>query len=643
MPREARNTYRASTHTRVLVAFYTDEANGLHLPEPVQTHPRLGTIVGFTTSKSLGPASGQWTLTIKKPAGPRSALRDLWRDPEDVWVRIKVMVDGQIIDTMLGLVDSVGEDTARSGMGQRAETYTISGRDFGKVFESTELFVNFFHRPEDALRSAGALTATFLEKIIGTPEHFVRVLLEEWVGNSGTAEAQWMLPAGLGAGSFYRSLLEGGRVRGIERMDRLVNGEAISPSLFQVDQTGGKLWDVLQEYSNGIMNELFVDLGPSTGAGLRDLETLVPKVYLRERPFPTRSSDGRTTSHTKWDQLRTHVLEPDDVKRRQIAKGGAAHRFNYWLIQLEGIGTEGFNVAEILQRGVDGVPYGHPGNIPIYNTESIQKHGLRRYLATTRFIPFQEGLPDLENFFRLCAAWLKKLHDWYVVAPLELSGRIETTRIMPEIRIGERVEERRAEGTITYYVESVEHRYEYPGPGSTTLTLTRGEYDDDDLLAYVYEQYDNPRALTERERCFIPPDADIDETLDLLAEGCGFETPTGDVVGFTSREEDLGIVEGEDFTVDDGSTQRTLEAERDGSSPRAAEPDAPAIEDPGMQRTLDDTDTNVGTAEEVPTPNETTPERGEPVLDRGTLERGEPIESVDEFTDPIEGLEDAGF
>jgi hypothetical protein len=121
MPLASRETYRQGTHTRVAAAFYTDEANGLHIPEPVQSHGSLGTILSYDYQKSMGGAAGTWSLTIKKPKrmGARSALRDLWRDPEDVWVRIKVIVDGQPIERVLGMIDTVKEDTARAGSGAR--------------------------------------------------------------------------------------------------------------------------------------------------------------------------------------------------------------------------------------------------------------------------------------------------------------------------------------------------------------------------------------------------------------------------------------------------------------------------------------------------------------------------------------------
>jgi hypothetical protein len=614
MPREHRRTYTRMAHTRVAVALHTDERGGLNIPSPVYAHPLLGKIIACSTHKEFGSASGTWSLTIKKSPelGSRSALRAFWRDPEDVWVQLYFDVDGQRAYTMLGLVDTINEDTKRSGNGERAETYTINGRDFGKVFEQQELFVNFHHAPERPLLSQSELTSTWMDKILGTPEAFVRTLLEVWVGNNGVAEQQWLLPSSLGGGYLYGML-----AKRIERMKNTVNGETLSPTLFQLDQTGGKLWDVLQEYSHGLLNEMWVDLAPKAGANPKELHNWVPAFYLRERPFPTRSPNGATTITHKWHGLRAHVLRPGDVNGRQIAKGGASQRYNYWQLQMQGIGTEGFNVDEILQNGIDGIEPGFPGNLPIWNNDSIARHGLRRYTASTKFVPFWDQKRQA-IFHRLAGEWLKRVHDWYVVAPFELSGQITTTRVMPEIRVGELLVEERAEGRITYYVEGVAHDWSFPGTGRTTLTVTRGEYEGDDLLDYVYDQYANPQTLSAREQCFLPHDAEFDELIQGLARGC--------------RERAVNVDEGEGFTVEDGGAgeqgeQTALESERSDFEP---EPEAPIVEDEGMERALESEE--VGTAEEIPSPNEPPPQ--EPTLDREQLERGDPID-----TSGLDGLD----
>ena len=647
MPRETRNTYTSSSHTRVLVSFHTDPRNGLNIEEPVLSHPALGTILSVHTKKGFGAASGTFTIKIKKNArvlGARSALRDLWRDPEDVWVRIKWSVDGQIIDGLLGMIDTIRETTGRSEGGRRSETYEITGRDFGKVFEITEVWVNFFHNPERVLRSVRHLTSTGLENLIGTPAHFIRVLLEIWISNNGAAEAQFVLPRSLG-GVVFDSILS---KDGIENMSGFVNGQTVSPTLFQIDQAGGKLWDIMQEYSNGLMNELYVDLVPRGS----DLENMVPTVILRERPFPIRSDDNSTTSHTKWNGLRTHTLLPGDIKSRDIAKGSSANRYNYWSIHMQGVGTEGFNVEEILQRGVEGASSGVPGNIPIWNEASIRKHGARRYMAQTRYLPFYKQSEvtaddEAEHFFRLAARWLKKVHDWFVVAPFELSGQLTTTRVQPEIRIGHRIKEVRAEGTIVYYVEEVSNRYAYEGGGSTTLMVTRGEYEDDDLLDFVYEEYDRTSgALTEFEQCFVvdpqgpllPTEVVSQELIDQLARGCVFRAPRINIGEGDPTSTGLGEITDEvgfDFVAE----PRLLEQERDGTQLREEDPDQQLSRETTV---LDDSEPTVGEPGVIPPPGETADSGrrpNDPPLDQQAAERGQPIDDgFDPSNDPLFGL-----
>ena len=649
MPRETRITYEQATHTRALVSFHTDQDNGLNIGTPVRSHPRLGKIIHVSTRKSLGSASGTFTIRVKKDRdalGPNSALRapphGWWRDPEDVWVKIKWQVDGQIIDGMLGMIDSVREITERTGGGQRSETYEITGRDFGKVFEVTEVFVNLFHAPGEPIQRLTSLLDTWLENLIGTPAHFVRVLIEAWIGNYGAAEAQFTLPPSLG-GTAFDSILS---KAGIEDMCGSVNGLTLGTAMLQIDQSGGKLWDLMQEYANGVMNELYVDLAPNALASSdqgRDLEDMVPTVFLRERPFPIRSDDGRTTNNTKWNGLTTHTLALGDVRTRGPAKGGASNRFNYWTIHLQGVGTEGFNVQEILQRGIDGVENGVPGNIPIWSNGSISKHGVRRYMAQTRFIPFyaqgELAQEDRENFFRLSARWLKKCHDWFAIAPFELSGQISTTRLQPEIRIGHRVREVRNDENIVYYVEEVENSYDYGDKGprsSTTLTLTRGEYENDDLLDFIYEEYENgSHALSGPENCFVDAATgilDSQELFDQLARGCTFRVPNVGEGDPTST----GVGE----ITDDVGGHRVLEAERDGTCFRNEDPDALAAHQ--QQTTLDDTEPTVGDTDAIPPPGETEDagrRPGEPAVDQASVEQGAPIDDgFDDSNDPLFGL-----
>jgi hypothetical protein len=643
------------------VSFHTDEVGGFDTVDPIASHPAFGKIIAVTTEKTLGTASGTFTITVKKPPSTEQRLRswrNLWRDPEQVWVRIKFIVDGQTIDTMFGQIDSVSESTTRSGGGMRDETFQISGRDFGKVFETTELFTNF-HADDGAnpIRQQAALTRTGIENKVGTPAHFVRFLIEAWLANNGIGEAQWMLPASLGGVDIASQL----NLTTIQAMDKFRHGWSYQPSIISIEGTSGnKLWDSMSELSHGLLNELFFDLAPppdgygglltadsrspgQSRAGAVPLDGLAPSVYLRERRFPTFNDDRRQTNHALWDATRTRKLARGDVQMRSLARGGASHRYNYWELDPIGLATQDYGARRLLQRGIEGVAKGRPGSIPIYSEESIARHGVRRYYQTTRFLPMREAnSTETNQWIRTCARWLKMLHDWYVIAPFELSGSITTTRVMPEIRIGERIREERNEGDVIYYCEGVRNEWHYPGAGKSVLTVTRGEYEDDDLLAFVYDKYDNPSALSVREQCFIRDDATVDEVIDALARGCTFAVPReAHVLGHTIEEEQLLTVEGETFTADP-QEQRTLVEERDPTSIDLTEGNA----DPGMN-TISTADPAVGLDGDLPVPDaQPIEEPGAPGLSQEQLERGDAIDSALDFEleddDPIGGLDLTG-
>jgi hypothetical protein len=367
---------------------------------------------------------------------------------------------------------------------------------------------------------------------------------------------------------------------------------------------------------------------------------------LRERPFPTFDLNGRNVSTTRWESVRARVLEPGDVRTRSLVKGGAGKRFNYWSITPTGVGTDSFSLPEVIQRTRPGAEPGRPGSVPIFSIDSIMRHGIRQYQLQTRYIPIyvaarnqerqDEATLDQDGALQVAALFLKKVHDWFVIAPLELSGTITTTRVMPEIRVGERLVEERTEGRITYYIEGVSHTWGgVTSAGSTTITVTRGEYEGEDLLSGVYERYNSPEIPEVGDECFtefqdfagdIARDPDAGAEDGGLSDQCRFRAPEP-----TPR----GVVTGDDQSasalIDQGQTTADiLPSEEDGEVLPATGADL----DPGMVPSGDEVVDGIETPAEGP-------QRGNPVLTQEQLERGESINIPDvSGSDPLEGLDD---
>lgn len=482
--RDGREVYSQSTHTRAFVEFHSDQnpqGKSIWLTPDDRSDNYIGKLISVNTHKGFDGASGTFTIVAKKlPSFRRqdSVLR-FWHDAEDVWTEISFIVDGQQFHVMTGLVDVVRETMTRIEGGKRVETLTITGRCTGKVLETTDLWVNAFS--EQAPVSMVKYVDYYNQRaaLNSTPDEWVKFFLEAWVGNNGLAEHQWLLPSSMGSKSFYDLLT----LDNIEQM-RSGNGKLRDATLWRVDTDRGfgKLWDSLVEYSNDFLNELWIDLA---GEGQGKLK---PAIFLRERPFPTRNS-GRV----KWDAIREHVLEKGDVYHREISKGGAANRYNYWSIRVNGRSATMSDAALAREGKVDGASLGKPGSIPIWNEESIAKHGLRRWEQSTLFLSAFVDEGD-EIWPVLAANWLRRAHDWYVIAPMQLQGTIESTRLLPEIRMGQRLLEKRDEGDIEFYIESVDHAWSYPRSGHSTFTVTRGQYKGEDLLAMIYKQINTPKS-----------------------------------------------------------------------------------------------------------------------------------------------------
>ncbi len=473
-------------NTRVLATFHTDQSNGFDGaigsgPEiPGGGRNPLGgrtaqpfRIAGLQTGKAFGGQPGTWTLTVK--AGRDIDVMRLWRDPEDVWARIVVMKNGKPREVLLGLINTVTEDTNRSGVGARAAIYTITGFDFQKVFLMTQLYINVHE-------NAGQLPiipmyAAVGEKIFGPPEQIVGLLVDAWLGNNGVADKQWRMPRSLAGGNYFFNVLR--------KQFAKCRGETRDPALYDPSQLQGQnLWQTLEQYSNGILNELYTEIG--NDQDYDPAKKPRPRLRLRERPFPTRSK-----GNSVWNAVRTHVLKLGDVNGRNVSKGAPESRFNYWLLDATGLSGSGLAVQMQIQQAA-GVEKGQPGGAPIYNIEDMRRHGFRKFMQSTRYFPFRDDV----NWLTHSARWLHMLHDWYAITPYELSGTLVLSTIRPEIQIGHRVTERRPFGPdVTYYVEGVQHGWQYPGPGGTTLSVTRGEYGDEDLLDLLYENIQESSGL----------------------------------------------------------------------------------------------------------------------------------------------------
>jgi hypothetical protein len=308
-----------------------------------------------------------------------------------------------------------------------------------------------------------------------------------------------------------------------------IDGSIVATSIWTQQ---GTLWSLMNSYSNSMVNELFMDLRPLSknfkekalsGGGYarikdelveKESETgvmFVPSMIMREYPFST--VRGYFVAATVLGKPVEDVLfgalfsnEPNIPGRKIISipaisdTADAEYCFKHLDVAVisvldiasESVGRSDVDVVNLLEVYSDLIGKNmkfmmqdiQPIAIPI----SVARHGLRVRSYTTRFARFskkvrKKGGVDTVGTRRKLVRWAMLLDHWYQHNAEYLNGSI-TTRAFPEIRVGFRLDisERRE----SYYVEGVNHSWNYPEPMSTTFTVSRGQRND------PYPVYEKP-------------------------------------------------------------------------------------------------------------------------------------------------------
>lgn len=477
MARGNRTVYEpGATHTEVWLTFYPHQDGDGFSGQVTGQQNQFGHILSVNTSNQMGAVKGSFQIGVKKISDQDSWLR-MWRNPEGIWVHIQWVLDGQIIDGMLGQIDTIQESTRRVGQGAMMEDYTIHGSSHGRVFEHTTPYMSVYG-VEDPTALPYAPLQNRLHFAAGdaTPGEYVSGLIEAWIGNYDNRDFPTIgLPPGMSGNSFHDILY-----KDIVCKVPSVDGFLTDISLFDPNQQGaGNLWSVMSEHANLLMNEMYTDLTPIPGDDPLSLIDLAPSIVLRRKPYRT------LNDRQKWDALPTHTLLPEDINSRQVARGGPAQRFNFWQMDFSGI--QDLNLHSVLRNitpNSDGLS-GRPGGYPIWDLQGIHKYGFRLWKQATNFLPI--GVISDGNLPRQASNWLRRCHDWHAPAIYELSGNLTTSRLRPEIRIGQKIKEHHQDGLIEYYIESVNNSWTYGSAGRTQVTVSRGEYEGENHLQRVYE------------------------------------------------------------------------------------------------------------------------------------------------------------
>jgi hypothetical protein len=449
-------------------------------------------LISINTSKQMGAASGTWSAVVKsaKPFSQKIDLSDSISD--DAWVDIHFSRHNRRYFTMRGMVDTIRRNKAVSGTGATTTTYTLSGRDFGKVWELTPLWFNKFAAkgaPENIEGSASMRVFSSLGLLGGaTVADIVEVYLIGFLDKLGDlGRSNWVYPIGMpGIGpdrSFTTNL--GFDSSGFTNDPPRI---AVAPSF--LDPNGANAWAMAQEWSDPAFVELFADLTDgdfNVASDQLENSSAYPCYFVRDRPFPTLALG----LDSPWFELPTIQLPREDIVNEDLGRGGM-ERFNAFFVS-----------PQILQDFM-------PNNVveitsPLWDATDMLEHGFRRYDINSRYqLDLNDPLvSEEEPLLKLTTDQRDKVRDWYALNPYFYSGTIECSRGVLEARIGKRlfVPGRDSKKDLTAYIEGVSHSWQFGRGIRSSLGITRGWYGTDqdylDALQQIAKRYNNRTAVAD--------------------------------------------------------------------------------------------------------------------------------------------------
>lgn len=222
---------------------------------------------------------------------------------------------------------------------------------------------------------------------------------------------------------------------------------------------GGSIWNILQNHSNPVLNEMYVCLRPEPGTG-----NILPTFVIRQIPFSTKDNENIAT--TQFRDLPRFVIDYDIVMGYDFCKSEAL-RTNTIFLTTESVMDQGNKVHQD-QLNISAGPWK-------YDINDVTKNGIRIYNAKISDDTFSYE----ENNLDLLQTYNNVLSDFLENSHLKYSGNLQTIGIEDPIAVGENTQL----GDVVLHIESLTHTYSVGSNGVTSfftsMSLSNGIHDTD--------------------------------------------------------------------------------------------------------------------------------------------------------------------
>lgn len=432
-------------------------------------------IVRATVQKDKASHAGNFTLVLK--ASKIGKDSDTFSKKEEIdycaavnpgdWVIIYMSkTSGTRVDKsnikMLGIVERVQlEELDNAQTGTPSQVYVITGKDFGKVFE-TQLF---FNPIMDSKTNQTLFGGEFLSdsskvlssSVVKTPDQIMKAIVSFFYGGA-FAEANrehelWYIPPSLAAyfgvniqtkskPSFidifdYKTLV--GLHGGGGTVKASLPGEMLAKSF----PTSGSIWSVMSFFSNAAINELFCDLEFVNNS-------IRPSLIFRQLPYSVASGNLKIdtvvpeTDRTFLHSLRRTTINSSILKRKAIAKADA----------------ERINHIVVIPRIEAVEPRLYKSTI---NPISVQQYGLRSHVVEVSY-----AQTKAESFEKYCAKCVSLLTEWFFNSEDYYSGVLSVEGLDTHVPVGTNIV--LDDIGQLFHVEGYTHNYEQNPGGTISFT-----------------------------------------------------------------------------------------------------------------------------------------------------------------------------
>jgi len=398
---------------------------------------------------------------------------------------------------MLGNVDRVARALDRDEDDKMELRYQVSGRNFGKVFEDTDIWFDPYQNQENTLdvqlRTGGL-------HLVGNPSSLCNSIVDLFLGPGASLPegrtsslGQFQIPGEL-AQLFKKG---GGRAIGGKTLFYDILENVIEPNLpgFKARamvslDSNDNVWGYLQRNSNEAINELFLEEIRSNDG------TATPSLILRARPFQTPFFDsqfGTDRNLSKYKPLLNNTqksfqefskesfveISPAEVYSENLGRDDHT-RFNmFWLSSTR--------FSEYVQNMFANKNFSGGISNAFKIGESIKRHGLQRMQRMLEFDLPTEGRGGTSEI-ELFAAMMIQLYDQNYVNHLYESGTIQTSGVL-EAELGKVLTMLPDSGSGNlpkiYYIEGYEHTWTFPNTWRTIFTVSKGQFQTNDQNIFI--------------------------------------------------------------------------------------------------------------------------------------------------------------